>query len=135
MTESLLSTKAVGQLGENLACHYLKNKGFSILERNYWQKWGEIDVVAEDKVGTVHFVEVKTVSYETVEELKQAVARGTWRPEEMVHSHKLHQIEKAANSWLETKRFQGDYQVDVVAVRLVVPAKYAVVNHLEQVTR
>ena len=37
----------VGNLGENLACRFLAERGFKIVERNYRKKWGELDIVAE----------------------------------------------------------------------------------------
>ena len=48
----------VGEIGENVASEYLKKKGFKILERNYWKKWGELDIIAQ-KGDVIHFVEVK----------------------------------------------------------------------------
>src|SRR5260370_14551882 len=37
----------LGDTGEEVACKYLQNKGFSVLERNYLRPWGEIDIVAK----------------------------------------------------------------------------------------
>ncbi|MBI2035785.1 MAG: YraN family protein [Candidatus Liptonbacteria bacterium] len=51
----------LGNLGEDIACEYLKNKKYKILARNYRKPWGEIDVVAKAKDKTLVFVEVKTV--------------------------------------------------------------------------
>ena len=51
----------VGQLGEDIAERYLKKKHYKIVERNYREKWGEIDIIAISKKVLV-FVEVKTVS-------------------------------------------------------------------------
>ncbi|MCG2694717.1 YraN family protein, partial [Candidatus Parcubacteria bacterium] len=51
----------IGNLGEGIACNYLKNEGFNIIERNYWKPWGEIDIIAQ-KGAILHFVEVKSVS-------------------------------------------------------------------------
>ena len=52
--------KAVGEIGEEIACQFLERKGFKILERNYRKPWGEIDIIAE-KDGVIRFVEVKAV--------------------------------------------------------------------------
>ena len=49
-----------GKWGEDKAAEFLKGKGYSIIERNYRCRCGEIDIIAE-RAGTVHFVEVKTV--------------------------------------------------------------------------
>ncbi len=48
-----------GKYGEDLACKYLQDQGYKILERNYRIRGGEIDIVAKDKE-TLVFVEVKT---------------------------------------------------------------------------
>ena len=49
----------VGNLGEYLACQYLKKLGYKILDRNYRIRGGEIDIVAQDRDYLV-FIEVKT---------------------------------------------------------------------------
>lgn len=54
-----MNNKQTGNIGENLAEEYLKNKGYKILERNFSCKQGEIDIIALDKKEIV-FVEVKT---------------------------------------------------------------------------
>jgi putative endonuclease len=36
----------IAVLGEEAACRYLKNKGYSILERNFRKSYGEIDIIA-----------------------------------------------------------------------------------------
>jgi putative endonuclease len=48
-----------GKSGEELVRVYLKNKGYIILESNYRNKIGEIDIIAKDKDILV-FIEVKT---------------------------------------------------------------------------
>ena len=47
-----------GQKSEGSAAGYLKKNGYTILERNYRTRFGEIDIIAQDK-DTVVFVEVK----------------------------------------------------------------------------
>lgn len=126
-------TKEIGDLGEAIAVKYLVNKGFSILEQNYWRKWGELDIVARETNGMVHFVEVKTVSYETKALLEEAVSRGTWKPEEQVHQFKLHQIYKALETWIADKQYKGDWQIDVVAVRVVPRERFASVKYIENI--
>lgn len=54
----------IGDLGEGVVCNYLKNKGFCVIQRNYWKPWGEIDIIAK-KGNILHFIEVKTVTRET----------------------------------------------------------------------
>lgn len=54
-----MSTKLTGNYGEDLACKYLQEMGYKILERNYLIRGGEIDIVCKDGE-TLVFVEVKT---------------------------------------------------------------------------
>lgn len=48
----------IGAEGEDLAVKKLKKSGYRIIQKNYRTKFGEIDIVAEDKDCLV-FVEVK----------------------------------------------------------------------------
>lgn len=55
------NTKAVGDIGEEIATEYLKGQGYKILERNTKYAGVELDIVAKDK-NTLVFCEVKTRS-------------------------------------------------------------------------
>ena len=39
----------IGEIGEELAALFHMKQGFTILERNYTQKWGEIDIIAKKR--------------------------------------------------------------------------------------
>ncbi|MDF1874187.1 YraN family protein [Sulfurimonas sp. SAG-AH-194-I05] len=58
-------SRAKGNLAEDKACVFLYDKGFTILERNFYSRFGEIDViVTKDEV--LHFIEVKSgLDYES----------------------------------------------------------------------
>jgi len=126
----------VGAYGEQIAANYLKKLGFKVLDTNYLKKWGEIDIVTQETNGNnskIHFVEVKTVSYETRRDLERAVSYGTWRPEENVHQAKIQRMNRAIESWLMEKDCDLEWQIDVVAVRIVPHEKYATVKYLPNV--
>ncbi len=126
----------VGAYGEEIAAKYLKRRGFSILETNYLKKWGEIDIVSRETLGNkhiIHFVEVKTVSYETKEMLQKAVSYGTWRPEENVHPKKIERMCRTIESWLMENKCDFDWQIDVISVRIVPREKYATVKYIPNV--
>lgn len=131
-TTNKIGTQGIGSLGESIAAKYLTSKGYVVLERNYRRKWGEIDLIVK-REDAVIFVEVKTVSYETKSKLHHAVTHETWRPEEQVHIRKLHQIEKALATWISETNYTGDWQIDVLGVRIVPRETYATVGYIKNV--
>ncbi|WP_294960696.1 YraN family protein [Sulfurimonas sp.] len=58
-------SRAKGNLAEDKACKFLDENGFMIIERNFYSRFGEIDIIAtKDEV--LHFVEVKSgLDYES----------------------------------------------------------------------
>ena len=85
--------KKLGNLGEDIAARYLEDKKYFILERNYSNKHGEIDIIAMDK-GVLVFVEVK--------------ARKNRRfglPQEAVNDTKKYKIDKTANAFVAEKNW------------------------------
>ena len=54
----MVTTSEQGQYTESLACEYLKNKGFKLIEKNFTCRLGEIDLIMKDNNSFV-FVEVR----------------------------------------------------------------------------
>ena len=52
------TTRQIGRQGENAACDWLKQNGYTVICRNYTSPHGEIDIIAENEKYIV-FVEVK----------------------------------------------------------------------------
>jgi putative endonuclease len=50
--------RKIGTDGENTAIEYLKSKNYIILEKNYYSRYGEIDIIAKNN-NTIVFTEVK----------------------------------------------------------------------------
>lgn len=113
-------TQKTGKIGEDIASRYLEMNGFVILERNYTKKWGEIDIVAR-KAGRVHFIEVKSVSHETM---------GEYRPEEQVHNLKQLRLRRIIETYISAHRI-GKWQFDLICVYLDHVALTAKVKFLE----
>ena len=44
----------IGSWGEDRACEYLIANGMTIICRNYHSRYGEIDIIAKDKIGRAH---------------------------------------------------------------------------------
>jgi len=83
-----ISTKAVGDRGENLAVDFLIQKGYVLLQRNYRKRYGEVDIIAREG-GTLIFCEVKRSRYE-----------GDSHPELRVDRKKQIKITRCARSYL-----------------------------------
>ena len=81
--------KIIGKEGEEAAVDFLEKQGYKILERNFKNKLGEIDVVARDKK-TLCFIEVKT---------RTSLKFGY--PQEAVTKSKQKQLNKVALSYLK----------------------------------
>ena len=92
---------------------HLVKQGFSIIERNYSQKWGELDIIACDK-SVIHFIEVKGAR------LGEGGTTSDYRPEENVHNAKRRRMWRAIQTWLSERRIpdETEWQVDVMAVFL-----------------
>lgn len=68
------STKNIGKIGEEYTVKFLEKKEYNILERNYSKRYGEIDIIAENK-NYIVFVEVKTRHKDSMTSAADAVNR------------------------------------------------------------
>lgn len=98
------ANKQTGKLGEQLAADTLRKKGYEILEQNFSNKFGEIDIIAKDK-NTLVFVEVKT-----------KIGEDFGLPEEMVSRGKLSRVRNMATMYMNGELLPC--RIDVVAVVL-----------------
>lgn len=107
--------RKTGNLGEDLACRFLVKHGFSILDRNYSRKWGELDIVAKNGLNT-HFIEVKSVSCETIPDTNGG--NDGFRPEDNVHPWKLQRLARIIQTYLLDKNVspETNWQFDVITV-------------------
>lgn len=121
-------TSQTGAIGEGIACTFLMRKGFNIIEKNYRKPWGEIDVIAE-KDGIMHFVEVKAVSRSLDPDGSREI---DYRPEEMATRAKLHKVVRTATLYMEYKRDDREFQVDVLGVLMDKEKRIARCRFFEQ---
>ena len=68
------STQNIGEKGEEYTVKFLEKKKYKILERNYRKRYGEIDIIAENK-NYIVFVEVKTRHKDSMTSAADAVNR------------------------------------------------------------
>lgn len=54
-----LNKRRLGAEYERMAADYLTGQGYRIIERNYRNRFGEIDLIAKDTDGTVVYCEIK----------------------------------------------------------------------------
>lgn len=54
-----MTAKEIGNLGENATCDWLVSHGYTIVQRNFCIRGGEIDIIAQNDQ-YLAFVEVKT---------------------------------------------------------------------------
>jgi putative endonuclease len=97
-----------GEAAESYAIALLKKNGYKILEKNFRNKFGEIDVIALDG-DTLIFVEVKARS-----------SRKFGLPQEAVGVRKLYKIKRVGQFYLMTHPNSPTKQrIDVVALEVL----------------
>ncbi len=87
------NNKTYGNWGEEQASKYIQSLGYEVIERNFRNRLGEIDIVAKDGA-TICFIEVKT---------RYSLSKG--KPFESVTYVKQGKLIKLALSYLKY-RFQ-----------------------------
>lgn len=98
-------TKAAGDRGEAEVAKYLRKKGYTLLASQWRCRFGELDLVAKNKRGTVCFVEVK---------LRSGGAIGL--PREFVDERKRQRLRTAAAAWLAQHEIDAPARFDVAEV-------------------
>lgn len=115
-----------GKSGEEIAESFLIKNGFQILEKNWKNRFGEMDLIAT-KNNRLHFVEVK---------LKVGDMFGA--PEEMINKRKLIQVMRTAESYLiSNKKVQTQFhntQIDAVCIVLTSTGEVERLDYYENLT-
>ncbi len=119
MTPNLPSPTAIGRAAEVLAADHLINRGYTILDRNWRNRWCEIDLVAR-RADRIHFVEVK---------YRRSSRYGA--PAEYISYDKSNRLIRAAAAWTQAHGYAGPCQIDVMAV--TGPLAGPVIEQLENV--
>ena len=97
-----MNTRKIGNIAEEKACEYLQNKGYKIIERNFYTKFGEIDIIAF-KDDVFHFVEVKSGK--------------TFEPVFNITPSKLKRIIRSAEVYIKQNKIDSAFCIDAVIVK------------------
>ena len=112
--------RQVGDIGEKASRKYLKKNGYKIVAKNYNTKYGEIDIVAENK-NYIVFVEVKTRTNEKYGRASEAVNK----------IKKIHMKKSAAIFLKENNFSRFTIRFDVIEVYMI--NGKCKINHIKQI--
>jgi len=99
-----VTTVDTGRKAEQVAADFLQRKGCLVVQQNWRTRYCEIDVVAK-RGNTVYFCEVK---------YRAQAAQGSGL--EYITAKKLARMRFAAELWVQTHQWQGDYELCAVEV-------------------
>jgi len=102
-----MNKRETGIMGEKIACGFLENNGYKIIETNYRCRNGEMDIVARQR-DTLVFIEVRT---------KKSYNFGT--PEESITEKKKERLRIVAEQYqLDHTGLPKDWRIDLVAIQM-----------------
>ena len=111
----------LGTWGEELAAHYLQEKGYTIMERDWKSGHRDIDIIAQNG-RTVVFVEVKTRRNRTFTE-----------PEDAIDFRKLQNLRAAINHYVKYKHINFEIRLDIVSIVGTPEDGHPDINHFEDI--
>ena len=119
---------ARGRAGEAIACRHLERRGYTVIQRNYRSRYGELDIIARSG-DVVAFVEVKA---------RRGRVFGS--PLEAIGARKQAQLRRMAAMWLaEHQQDEGIgglcFRFDAIAIMLDERDEAAQLHHLEDAFR
>jgi putative endonuclease len=127
MATSLDSRRALGELGERIACQHLERAGYTVLETNFRTRFGELDLVAADARCLV-FCEVKTRIAGT--------RRGPAGPLDAIGPRKRAQVRAMAREWLASgsatdRPRRPELRFDAIGILMSRSGRLVSLDHLE----
>lgn len=107
-----MKSKSKGNIGEEKAVAFLKEKGYKVVTRNFYSRYGEIDIITF-KDETFCFVEVKS-------------GEG-FEPVYNITPSKLKKFIKTVNIYLKKEKITSPYRIDAIIVT-------DTIDHLKNIT-
>lgn len=100
------TNKSKGNQGEDKALEYLMSWGYSLLDRNWQKREGEIDLVVFDtQIKELVFVEVK---------VRNSTKFGSI--EESITEKKKIKLNDIINRYISEMGYQGNYRLDFIGI-------------------
>ena len=149
--------RQTGMLAENIASQALVKKGFQILERNFANRFGEIDIIAISPDKTLVFCEVKTIQQkspssfdcrhsfpqrpnESVDKLGKVrqcpLPNSSLSPEDNMSSTKIHRCFRIGEWYANNhpKISSSGWRIDLVAIVLDSQLSVVSLHHYNNIT-
>lgn len=104
----------IGKIGEQIAIKYLLEKKFNIIDRNYYCRGGEIDIISHENNSLI-FIEVKSKKVKSFLQIKNL----DYKPEDNMSYKKKLRIRKAIRHYLSFKKID-EYKKNIEVVLIVV---------------
>lgn len=118
-----LFSKKLGEVGEKVAEEFLIKKGYTLIERNYKNKYGEIDLILEkDRGKKIVFIEVKT-RYES----------NISSPEDAINKEKIKRIIKNAESYILFNNVDKEILIEAVCIVFDKENRIKSIDHYENI--
>lgn len=97
-------SRSFGKQSEDRAIDFLQERGFAIVDRNFYaSRLGEIDIIAK-KGDILHFIEVKS-------------SRGNFEPIYNITPAKIRKIINSANYYLKQKSLNFAWCIDALIIK------------------
>jgi len=123
MKQFNLHRKKLGSLGEHIATSYLQKQGYTVIDRNFKARYGELDIVAV-KDATLIICEVKT-----------RIGSSFGKPEEAITPHKLRELVQTTAYYVLTHAESPKSQrIDLIAISLNEDKTIQYIKHIENIS-
>ncbi|MBD3300259.1 MAG: hypothetical protein GF347_02820 [Candidatus Moranbacteria bacterium] len=116
--------KIIGVRGEKIGAFFLEKRGYSIIHKNFFTKFGEIDLIAK-KAKMLAFVEVKT-RIANNKKLSE-------KPEAAISKGKYFKIRKSVEIFIFKNPKYIDFDLKIHAISIFLNQKTARVRFLKNV--
>lgn len=113
-----------GNIGEAAAVYYLQKKNYRILERNFYTRNGEVDVIAK-KNNIIFFIEVKS-RFNNINFKKEPIQSA-------VGFKKINRIKLAGEAYVRKNSINFDLDFKIEVITVVFFKKKAIIRHIKNI--